>query len=55
LKNETVTHYQCNNRDEAISVRREYIQIFYNRQRQHSRQRNICPAAFKEKYHQMTP
>uniref|UniRef100_UPI00201ADA5B IS3 family transposase n=1 Tax=Escherichia coli TaxID=562 RepID=UPI00201ADA5B len=42
-----------NNRDEAISVIREYIEIFYNRQRRHSRLGNISPAAFREKYHQM--
>ncbi len=41
------------NRDEAISVIREYIEIFYNRQRRHSRLGNISPAAFREKYHQM--
>ncbi|MDS0667741.1 IS3 family transposase, partial [Escherichia coli] len=36
------------NRDEAISVIREYIEIFYNRQRRHSRLGNISPAAFRE-------
>ncbi|WP_250145766.1 IS3 family transposase [Escherichia coli] len=36
-----------------ISVIREYIEIFYNRQRRHSRLGNISPAAFREKYHQM--
>ncbi|MCC8205270.1 IS3 family transposase, partial [Escherichia coli] len=45
--------YRFNNRDEAISVIREYIEIFYNRQRRHSRLGNISPAAFREKYHQM--
>ncbi|WP_252861781.1 IS3 family transposase, partial [Shigella sonnei] len=34
-------------------VIREYIEIFYNRQRRHSRLGNISPAAFREKYHQM--
>ncbi len=37
LKNESLSHYRFNNRDEAISVIREYIEIFYNRQRRHSR------------------
>ncbi|WP_257603627.1 IS3 family transposase, partial [Escherichia coli] len=46
-------HYRFNSRDEAISVIREYIEIFYNRQRRHSRLGNISPAAFREKYHQM--
>ncbi|WP_250551014.1 IS3 family transposase, partial [Escherichia coli] len=36
-----------------ISVIREYIEIFYNRQRRHSRLGNISPAAFREKYHQI--
>ncbi|ESU76750.1 Transposase (plasmid) [Shigella dysenteriae WRSd5] len=53
-KNESLSHYRFNNRDEAISVIREYIEIFYNRQRRHSRLGNISPAAFREKYHQMT-
>ncbi|AWV51717.1 hypothetical protein BWR58_08020 [Shigella sonnei] len=48
-----LSHYRFNNRDEAISVIREYIEIFYNRQRRHSRLGNISPAAFREKYHQM--
>ncbi|EJZ65660.1 putative transposase [Shigella flexneri 1485-80] len=41
LKNESLSHYRFNNRDEAISVIREYIEIFYNRQRRHSRLGNI--------------
>ncbi|EGK23670.1 putative transposase [Shigella flexneri K-272] len=43
LKNESLSHYRFNNRDEAISVIREYIEIFYNRQRRHSRLGNISP------------
>ncbi|VDG87608.1 IS600 ORF2 [Shigella dysenteriae] len=39
LKNESLSHYRFNNRDKAISVIREYIEIFYNRQRRHW----ICP------------
>nr|WP_094106063.1 IS3-like element IS600 family transposase [Shigella flexneri] len=53
LKNESLSHYRFNNRDEAISVIREYFEIFYYRQRRHSRLGNISPAAFREKYHQM--
>ncbi|WP_146625359.1 IS3 family transposase, partial [Shigella sonnei] len=53
LKNAFFDIYRFNNRDEAISVIREYIEIFYNRQRRHSRLGNISPAAFREKYHQM--
>ncbi|AHA63891.1 Transposase [Shigella dysenteriae 1617] len=32
LKNESLSHYRFKSRDEAISVIREYIEIFYNRQ-----------------------
>ncbi|AHA67841.1 Transposase [Shigella dysenteriae 1617] len=31
LKNESLSHYRFKSRDEAISVIREYIEIFYNR------------------------
>ncbi len=41
LKNESLSHYRFKSRDEAISVIREYIEIFYNRQRRHSRLGNI--------------
>ncbi len=50
LKNESLSHYRFKSRDEA----REYIEIFYNRQRRHSRLGNISPAAFRIKYYQMT-
>ncbi|EFS7178373.1 TPA: IS3 family transposase [Escherichia coli] len=53
LKNESLSHYRFKSRDEAISVIQEYIEIFYNRQRRHSRLGNISPAAFREKYHQI--
>ncbi|WP_350353935.1 IS3 family transposase, partial [Escherichia coli] len=41
------------NRDEAISVIREYIESFYDRQRRHYRLGDISPAALREKYQQM--
>ncbi len=53
LKNESLSHYRFKSRDEAISVIREYIEIFNNRQRRHSRLGNISPAAFWIKYYQM--
>ncbi|CAM3411702.1 IS600 transposase [Escherichia coli] len=53
LKNESLSHYRFKSRDEAISVIREYIEIFYNRQRRHSRLGNISPTAFRIKYYQM--
>lgn len=46
LKNESLNHYRFNTRNEAISVIREYIEIFYNRQRCHFRRGNISPTAF---------
>ncbi|EEY8066716.1 IS3 family transposase, partial [Escherichia coli] len=49
----SLSHYRFKSRDEAISVIREYIEIFYNRQRRHSRLGNISPAAFRIKYYQM--
>ncbi len=54
LKNKSLRHYRFKSRDEAISVIREYIEIFYNRQRRHSRLGNISPAAFRIKYYQMS-
>ncbi|HED5885903.1 TPA: IS3 family transposase [Salmonella enterica] len=52
LKNESLSHHRFNTRDEAISVIRECIEIFYNRQRRHSRMGNISPAAFGKKDYQ---
>lgn len=37
LKNESLSNYRFKSWDEAISVIREYNEIFYNRQRRHSR------------------
>ncbi|ECF0927234.1 IS3 family transposase [Salmonella enterica subsp. enterica serovar Coeln] len=53
LKNESLSHYRFNTRNEASSVIREYIEIFYNRQRRHSRLGNTSPVAFRKKYYQM--
>ncbi|EFK3482855.1 hypothetical protein ACV2VK_18535 [Escherichia coli] len=43
-----------NSSDSDQTVQAVRLQIFYNRQRRHSRLGNISPAAFREKYHQMT-
>ncbi|HFD8837609.1 TPA: IS3 family transposase [Salmonella enterica] len=53
LKNESLSHYRFNTRNEASAVIREYIEIFYNHQRRHSRLGNTSPAAFRKKYYQM--
>lgn len=49
LKNELVHHRRYATRAEAESSIREYIEIFYNRQRRHSRLGNLAPAEFAKK------
>ena len=46
LKNELVHHRHFATRVEAEAAIREYIEIFYNRQRRHSRLGYLSPAAF---------
>ncbi|MGL4480675.1 MAG: IS3 family transposase, partial [Aeromonas veronii] len=46
LKNERVHHYRFKTRAEAKAAIQEYIEIFYNRQRRHSRLGNVSPAEF---------
>ena len=48
LKNESLSHYRFKTRAECSEVIREYIEIFYNRQRRHSRLGNISPVAFEK-------
>lgn len=50
LKNELVHHCRYATRAEAEASIREYIVIFYNRQRRHSRLGNISPAVFAQKF-----
>lgn len=50
LKNELVHHCRYATRAEAEASIREYIEIFYNRQRRHSRLGNISPAMFAHKF-----
>lgn len=52
LKNEVVHHREYATRDEAMREIREYIEIFYNRQRRQKRLGNLSPAAFERKYHE---
>ncbi|MGQ7790312.1 integrase core domain-containing protein [Shigella flexneri] len=47
LKNESLSHYRFNNRDEAISVIREYIEILQSSASSLS-SGNISPAAFRK-------
>jgi transposase InsO family protein len=49
LKNELVHHRRYRTREEARAEITEYIEIFYNRQRRHSKLGNLSPAAFAQK------
>jgi transposase InsO family protein len=50
LKNELVHHCRYETRAEAEASIREYIEIFYNRQRRHSRLGYLSPAVFEQKF-----
>ena len=50
LKNELVHHRRFATRAEAESAIREYIEIFYNRQRRHSRLGYVAPAVFVQNW-----
>lgn len=50
LKNELVHHCRYETRDEAKASIQEYIEIFYNRQRRHSRLDYVAPAIFALNY-----
>ncbi len=52
LKNELVHHHRFKTRAEAKAAIQEYIEIFYNRQRRHSRLGNVSPAEFNKRYSQ---
>ena len=51
LKNELVHHRRYRTRLEAIQEVREYIEIFYNRQRRQKRLGYISPAEYERKYY----
>ena len=50
LKNELVHHCRYATRAEAEASIREYIEIFYNRQRRHSRLGYLAPAVFAQNF-----
>jgi putative transposase len=52
LKNELVHHCRYETRADAEASIKEYIEIFYNRQRRHSRLGNQAPAVFAQHYTQ---
>jgi len=51
LKNELVHHRRYETRAQAMREITEYIEIFYNRQRRHSRLGNLSPAAFTQRFY----
>jgi putative transposase len=50
LKNELVHHRKFATRAEAQAAIQEYIEIFYNRQRRHSRLGYVAPAVFAQNF-----
>lgn len=51
LKNELVHYQRYRTRQEAIQETREYIEIFYNRQRRQKRLGYLSPIAFEKNYY----
>ena len=51
LKNELVHHRRYETREQARREITEYIEIFYNRQRRHSKLGNLSPAAFTQQFY----
>ena len=51
LKNELIHHHRYRTREEAIREIREYIEIFYNRQRKQARLGYLSPAAYERKFY----
>ena len=50
LKNEMIHHQRYATRANAQSAIKEYIEIFYNRQRRHSRLGYVSPASFADSF-----
>ena len=50
LKNEMIHHQRYATRANAEAAIKEYIEIFYNRQRRHSRLGYVSPASFAENF-----
>ncbi len=55
LKNELVHHRRYATGDQARQEISEYIELFYNRQRHHSRLGNCLPAAFAQQWARQQP
>lgn len=52
LKQELVHHRRYRSRQEAMQEIREYIEIFYNRQRRQARLEYLSPVAYEKKFYQ---
>jgi len=52
LKNELVHHERYETRAQAEASIKEYIKIFYNRQRWHSSLGNLSPENYEQQYFQ---
>lgn len=50
LKTELVHHERYATRAQVAAAIREWIEIFYNRQRRHSRLGNVAPAVFARQH-----
>jgi putative transposase len=55
LKNELVYHRRYATRDQARQEISEYIELFYNRQRRHSRLGDCSPTAFAQQWARQQP
>ena len=55
LKNELVHHRRYESREQARREITEYIELFYNRQRRHSRLGNRSPVAFAQQWARQQP
>ncbi len=51
LKQELVHHRRYATRDEAMREIREYIEVFYNRQRKQARLGYLSPAVYEQKFY----
>ena len=51
IKTESLHHYRFTTREEAKLVVFEYIEVFYNRIRRHSKINNIAPATYAAQFH----
>ena len=53
LKQELVHHRKYKTRQEAMQEIREYIEVFYNRQRRQAKLGYLSPVAYEKKFYQM--